>query len=109
MIINGSPVTVKPLPNDTELYEYFSCTCSDEDMEFWEKEVKRITECDDRKYVTSSLLMELEHVHGIYVDSVASDMWFGVALRGEGKHFYIQTDVFEYSLAAVILIMEALK
>lgn len=107
--INGEDVVVKESPVGKVRYEYFSCSCDEKDMLFWEDAVEEITEVQDRRYAMSALTIELEQLHDTYVTSIYSDMWFGVTLQSEDSEFYIQTDVIEHALVTTILILRELN
>lgn len=68
-------------PVTTHHYEYFACTCSDENKKYWKQRLHDyMPDFDPEKHadLVSQLVMEINHgYHGSV--SIDSDMWFGVS------------------------------
>lgn len=68
-------------PVTTHHYEYFACTCSDENKQYWKQRLNDYLQDFDPEVhadMVSQLVMEINHGYNGDV-TIDSDMWFGVS------------------------------
>lgn len=92
-------------------YEYFACTCADENKLYWQQKVSEYIEFNEleRDDVVSCLISEINHVYDGSV-SIDSDMWFGINVTNhKDLHINMQCDDVIFGLIAIVEILRKVK
>lgn len=119
MLINNEEVTPKKVlhPDTKEIvsieYDYFACTCSDKDEEYFKKITQdmfpEFHKEESIKRRTTLMLRELAK-YGWLLNGCGADMWMGASFTKPATettpaiNAYIQCDLFVYSLTSALMI-----
>lgn len=110
MCINEQDVEVKLQENIKPCFNYFVCTCKEQDREFWKREMDVYSsDIHDSSLISSTLIMDLAHNYDMCVCDIGCDMWFGICISHKDHDFYIECDSVEYGLLCAIKIAEEIQ
>lgn len=102
MKINNSEVTI-----ENGIYKYFSCTCAQEDEQFWQSVVTEVTGNTEGEQ-SNALIYTLSHCFDAVVTNLWADMWMGFKVSAPDKELYITTDHLHYGLTTAVVILSVL-
>lgn len=111
MEINHQEVKYTP---EISQYHYFACTCAEPDQNFWSRELQDYKDEDpNSEAIVTTMLYDLSFNLDTVITGVGVDMWMGISASFENDgtplNIYLECDVFEYGLLAIIKIVRELK
>ena len=107
MIINNKEVCYD---TKTNTYEYFACTCSEVDEDYWKNELYLYkTGLDNANHIVTSMLYDLSFNLDTTITGIWVDMWMGFSASSGSTDYYIECERFEYGLLSLIKIITQLE
>lgn len=94
----------KEVKFENGVYSYFSCTCHEDDENFWDNIVEKITGNPEGEQ-SNALVYTLSHCFDAVINNLWADMWMGFSVTTEEYKLSITTDQLHYGLACAVLIL----